>query len=79
MPPLAAMLRSGVRQVFKKLVKSLLFLRFWIFCERFPKVVFTEGEKVGVSHAPDVGCPPVTRLVTRYVQNAHLKIVKEIL
>jgi hypothetical protein len=62
-----------------KKVKYLLFLRFRIFCERLPKVVFTEGEEVGVSHAPDVGCPPVTRLVTRYVQNAHLKSVKGIL
>jgi hypothetical protein len=53
-------------------LRSLLFLSFRILRERLPEVVFTQGEEVRVAHATHVGRPPVSRLVARYIQNAHL-------
>ena len=36
-----------------------------------------EGEEVRVSDAADIGCPPVARLVSRDVENAHLQQIAQ--
>ena len=50
--------------------KNILFLGLWVLCKCLPEVIFAQGEEVAVTHAPDIGCPPVSGFVARDVEDA---------